>query len=136
MAFDITENMRDASENVNLTPLMVLEIEGIETVFTGVKIQKRIKIGDPDLIIGQPIGNDSDVWKIGGLRDVDEQSDLISFQSGTSTQIRQSLFIDKGKGETVSSMKIALVDIDNEVTNIISPGNVVEDVLFRRCKIC
>lgn len=128
MAYDITENMRVASESGNITPNVVLDIEGVTTKFGAIPIEEIIQIGDTDLLIDGS-------WNIGDTRAIDDQSSYISFQGGTSTQIRQTLYQDKGKGESISALQVAIVDKNEEVSNLIAPGNVVTDVLGRKCRI-
>lgn len=128
MAYDITTNMREASETGNIQPNIILEIDGVSTVFGAISIKKYIRIGDADLEIG-------DDWIIGGFNEVEDQSSYISFQQGTSTTIKQTLYQDKGKGESISSLQVAVVDVNETVSNLISPGQVVDDILGRRCRI-
>ena len=90
MVFDLTENAFNASIKQQIRPQLVLEIDGVEKVFTADVIQRFIRINCPDLFVGVPLPNETEVWTIGGLKDVEEQSSLISLQSGTSTEIRQS----------------------------------------------
>jgi len=135
LTFDLTTNARSASEQTSIRPQIVLDIDGVTQIFGAEIIKKIIRVGDTDLNIGEPIGSESAVWAIGGLTPVIGQSDLISFQQGTTTEIRQSLNLDKGSGETISSLVVALVDKSLEITELISPGQVVADLLGRRCKI-
>lgn len=135
MSFELTERALAASNQTSIKPQILLEIEGLDTVFSAVIVKKFIKIGDPGLSIGIAIAGESEVWKIGGQTAVEDQSDLISFSQGTSTEIRQSLNIDKGTGESVSSVQIALVDKNLEVTKLITPGNQITELLGVRCKL-
>jgi hypothetical protein len=132
MAFDITEKALAASLGTDLRPQIVLEIDGIDTIFSTTPIEKIIRYGDPDLEYGE-----GDVY--GGLRAIDPQESVISFQRGTSTTISQTLNLDKGLGESISSMRIALVDKDQRITrDILSPDTTQTpafDVLGRRCRI-
>jgi len=128
MAFEITLNALQASEQTNKKFNIVLEIEGISTLFGVQQINKIIKIGDPGLTIGGG-------WVIGGLNSVLDQSPYISYSAGTSTTLSQVLNEDKGEGDTVTRYQIALIDKDKQISNILAPGNVVEDILGRRCNI-
>jgi hypothetical protein len=126
MAFEITRELRLASEKTNLEPQIVLEIDGVSTVYGVTIISKYAVIGD-ELIIG-------DDWVIGGLNPVEDQSDIISL-SGTTTSIKQQLQPDKGIGSSISALTVALVDINQEATQLVSPGVVVEDILGRKAKV-
>ena len=127
MAFSITEAMRLASENKDLKPQLVLEIDGVSTIYSTTAIQKVAKIGDEDLVIGS--------FVIGGLAEIKDQSKLISFTAGTSTSIKQTLQLDKGKGESIPTLTIGLVDKNLEISNLVSPGKVVTDMLGRSVKL-
>lgn len=124
MSLDLTSNARRATQRSNLTPNLVLEIDGVETKYGAIPILAFIRIGDPDLFIG----ND---WEIGGTRPIQNQNDLVTFE-GTTTTIQQKLDIDKASGTSVSQMAVALVDIGGEITQLTTPGEIVDDVLGRK----
>ncbi len=127
MALELTTAARLASEKVNVNPTLVLQIAGVETLFGAVPIEKYIRIGDPDL----EIGND---WVIGGLNGYDASEDLLSLE-GTGTKIQQQLMPDKGAVSSAGSIRVTLVDARNTITNLISPGQVVDDIMGRRAKL-
>lgn len=127
MAFMLTKNARLASEKTNLEPQLVLKIEGVSTLYGVQIISKKVRIGDPEVIIGGG-------WKIGGGVAIADQSDLISLD-GTTTSIRQQLQPDKGSGSSISSMTVALVDRSFEATELVSPGVVVDDMLGRKARV-
>lgn len=127
MSLELTEKARLASESNNLTPNLVFDIEGVTDKYGAIPILKLIRIGDPGLLIG-------DDWVIGGSSLLEDQVTAVTFD-GSSTTINQKLDIDKGSGSSVSQMAIALVDIDEEITRLISPGEIVDDVLGRKCTV-
>ncbi len=128
MALNITQSAQIASEGSNINPQVVFVIDGVVTKFSAVGLKKFILVGENGLFVG-------DSWVIGGLSLIEDNSPYISFQKGTTTQLKQTLNIDKGKGETISSMQIALIDKNEEVSNLITPGQVVTDVLGRSAKV-
>jgi len=128
MAFPVTERARLESRESNLTPNIVVKFDGIDECYGAVVIKKFVRIGDPGLLIGG--------FNIGGFSEVEDQSAYISFSSGTSSTISQNLNVDKGKGESISSMRIALVDKNGEVTrDILAPGALVDDIIGRKAKV-
>lgn len=127
MALEITERARVASGANNLTPNLVLDIEGVTQKYGAVPILKFIRIGDPGLLIDGS-------WVIGGFTEIDNQTTAITFEGG-STSINQKLDIDKGSGSSVSQMAVSLVDIDEEITRLITPGEVVDDLLARKATV-
>ena len=129
MAFEITQKAFSASQEIDLRPNIVLKIEGISTCFGAVEITEVIRYGQNDIEYG-------DAGLVyGGSVAIDDQSSYISYEGGTSTEIRQTLQIDKGMGESTSNITIALTDINQEISDLISPGNQVTDILGRRVKL-
>jgi len=127
MSLILTDAASKQAQKTGIEPQLVLEIDGFETVFCVVDLFKYIRIGDPELYIG-------DEWVIGGLNLVDAQEDLISFE-GTGTKIQQQLRPDQGSVSSVSAITVAIVDKDNFATKLISPGVFVEDILGRRANV-
>lgn len=128
MAFELTENAKQLLTKNNITPQIVLQIDGVDDLYGAVPIQKILKVGDPELL-GDP------GLIVGGLIDIAEQESLISFSGGTSSSISQSLNIDKGTNESISSLKIALLDKSLLATKLITPGEVVTELLGKRAKV-
>lgn len=127
MSLQLTEKARIAAGLNNLTPNLVLEIDGVAEKFGAVTILKLIRIGDPGLLIDGS-------WVIGGSSELENQLTCVTFE-GSSTTINQKLDIDKGSGASVSQMAVALVDIDERITKLITPGEVVTDILARKCTV-
>ncbi len=127
MAFELTENAKNATSGVNIKPQLVLEVDGVSTIFGAAIIKKKVKIGDVGLTIGGG-------WTIGGLIDIEDQEDLITFD-GTSTSIRQQLLPDKGAVSSISSLSISLIDKDVIASNLISPGQTLTEILGASVKV-
>ena len=128
MAFDVTQNTLFATKKANIEPQVVIEIDGVARIYGSSSILKLIRIGDEDLIIDGS-------WVIGGSKPIKNQASLVSFGSGTSTKITQQLNTDTGESSSISSMQVTLVDKDLEITKLISPGLVIDDVLGRRFRV-
>lgn len=133
MSFDITSFARNESEGTDLKPQIILEIDGFTKVYGAVDIKEVIKYGDE----GLDYGDAGIVY--GGLRSVLNQSPYISFSGGTTTTIRQQLNPDKGTAESISSIRVAIIDKNGEVSSeLVTPGTTgspVFDVLGRHCRI-
>lgn len=127
MAVELTQTAQIKADGQTQEPQLVLQIEGVDTVFGIGQVKKFVRIGDPGLLIG-------DEWKIGGLNAYEDQSDVIDL-SGSSNTISQQLLQDKGGTSSVPSIQVSLIDIDNEITRLITPGNVVEDILGRKASV-
>src|ERR1043166_4149226 len=96
MAFELTERMTLASQEAILEPQIVLEIDGVPTLYGVQVVSKRPKFDDGLIFDG--------TWKFDGLIPIENQKALISYQDGTTTSIQQQLHPDKGPSPSVSSM--------------------------------
>lgn len=108
-------------------PQLVLRISGVDTVYGIGTIKKYIRIGDEGLVIG-------DGWTIGGVNDNEDQLEAIDLDK-TSNTISQQLLQDKGGTTSVPSIAISLIDINERITELITPGEVVDDVLGRKAEV-
>lgn len=128
MAFNTTRSAVAESQNINKQLNVVLEIDGVENVYTALPAKDILRIGDPRFIISPDIS-------IGELAAITEQETLVSYDSGTSTTISQTIKQDTGEGTTVTRYSISLIDKDGKATQLITPGAVVTDLLGRKCKV-
>lgn len=127
MATELTTIAQIKSDEVIQNPQLVLQIEGVDTVFGIGEVKKYVRVGDPGLLIG-------DSWKIGGYNPYENQLDVINLD-GSSNTITQQLLQDRGGTSSVSSVQIALVDKNGQMTELITPGVVVEDILGRKANV-
>jgi hypothetical protein len=127
MAFELSTLARAKADGTNIEPVLVLEIDDIDPICGIGTINRYIRIGDAGLLIDGS-------WTIGGLAAVAEQIDAISFD-GTTTTISQQLMQDKGGTSSISSIAISLIDENGQITEIISPGFTVPDVLGRKARV-
>ena len=129
MALPLTTIATQLLQKTEITPQIVLQIDGVTTLYGAVDIKEIWRIGDPGITIGQA------GLTIGGQVSVDDQEALISWTGGTSNSINQVLNVDKGTNDSVSVLKVALIDKSLRATKLITPGEVVEDILGRKAKI-
>lgn len=127
MSLTLTQTAFFKSLELRKEPQLVLEIDGVSTKYGIGTVLKYVRIGDPGLLIDGS-------WVIGGYNSVSDQSDLITFDGTTST-LTQQLQPDRATGSSITSMVISLQDRDNEITELISPGIVVTDILGRKAKV-
>lgn len=128
MALKITENLKQDIKSPEITPAIVVKIDGYPFILGNVQILNYIKIGDPGLLIG----ND---WVVGGLTPVENQKAYLAFDQGTTTRISQKIDPSKGVGASVSQMTLALLDINEEMTQLLSPASVLPEILGRRVTV-
>ena len=124
MTMPISDRTRIASLKTVKTPNIVLCLDGLDQCFGSSDIKTPIKIGDPGLLIDGS-------WLIGGVESLENQLTSITLDS-TTTSIKQALDIDKAKGSSIQSMNINMIDIQNKVSKLVSPGVVLDDVLGRK----
>lgn len=114
-------------ENTNLNPIIVFQIDGVTTLYTSDFIKSEAVYGSPGLDYGDP------GVLYGGLFNLANQETLVSLD-GTTTQIKQTLDPEKGRGSGVTSMKIQLVDKNQKATKL-ATGETHGEILYKRCKV-
>jgi hypothetical protein len=126
MSLPITEQTRGLLENQVKQPELILEIEGLpifgsDKVATYARYGDNINYGDVDLVYGG----------------VFENQDTISYidLNSSTNSITQQLLIDQGGSSSATSFDVVLVDKNQEVTEIISPSFVIEDILGRKARL-
>lgn len=128
MAFEITNTAKNLAEFTEVQPNLIMEIEGIEGVFSAGQVSKLIEVGDDCWFVGKP------GIVVGGICTDDDARDLISLD-GTTTSIGQQLFQDKGGSSSITRATIKLVDKDQSITKLFEPSNVIGDILAAKCKL-
>jgi hypothetical protein len=123
VAFSLTQGAVDKQNLIKQEPSLVLEIDGYSKVFGMHKLLKFTRIGGPGLYI-------DGTWEIGGTYYDTSVQDWISLDGTTST-ISQQLLQDKGGTSSITSFQISLIDFNELVTALISPGVVLDDILGR-----
>lgn len=124
MAYNITEKAEIFSTKNQIEPNIVLVIDGVAEAF-GIQVietvaklgENGIEFGDPELIFG-------------GLVEVAASDPIISM-SGTTDTVTQQLEPDKAAASSTQTMKVKLIDFDNKMTELASPGFIVNDLLYR-----
>ena len=109
MATTLTAKALALSKKAVIKQQLVLEIEGIDTVYGAVHVTKRFEYGD-----NITYGTAGVVY--GGTVKNPNSKDYISIQGSTSS-ISQQLLQDKGGSGSVSGMTVNLVDKNNFVSN-------------------
>jgi len=123
MAFELTEGAKDKQGLIKQEPSLVLEIDGYPYVFGMHKLIKFVRIGSAGLYI-------DGTWEIGSTYTDSSVRDWISLDGTTST-ISQQLLQDKGGTSSITSFQITLIDFNELVTKMISPGFELDDILGR-----
>lgn len=119
MTLELSDRARRKLEQINIEPTYAFCIDGVDYCFTAVAIQKLVRFDDG-------LNFDTDIWNFDGFIDIEGQKTYVSLENSTKT-IRQQLEPDKGSVSSVSSITVRLIDVNNEVTNLISPTQVLDD---------
>jgi len=133
--FPLTIPAMLAASKINVRPILVFSFDNIAKKFGSASISERIRIGDANLYIDN---YDGDPWYIGGLRPLINQGTYISFggTSGkTTTRLSQQLQPDKGIGTSVTQLTISMIDKDELVTELISPGFEATELFGEPCRV-
>ena len=130
MAIQLTNNTTRALREPNIEPNIIVKFEGLDTLFSARPIQEFLRINDPGFFIG------GEGLFVGGLIDIepDKNRTLLDSRSTTFT-IRQQMNYDEGRSSSVSTMSVGLVDKDQFVSLLISPGNLINEILGVKAQI-
>lgn len=112
----------------NVETQLIMEIDGIDTIFGSIDVLEIANYGDPGLTYGQP-------GVVYGGSYVSQNSKPYISLSGSSNTISQQLNQDKGSAQSVASMNIELIDFNGEVTEIISPSIILPDILGVKSRV-
>lgn len=107
--------------------VVAVEFEGLSTILTSSKLFKRNLYGDPGLVYGEP------GLIYGGLRDYGDYKALLDLVGGSMT-ISQRLEPEQGRG-AISMLTLSFIDLNQYMTQLCSPGVILEDILGHSVKI-
>ncbi len=126
MAFELTTRALREAQRSSIEPELVLEIDGVTTLFGAVQIKQKIKFGDPGLKYGD--------FQWGGLSVIADQESNLQLDRSTPV-LNQQLQQDKGGVSSVGSIDLRFQDKNLVMTELMSPGEVVVDILGRRARL-
>lgn len=128
MSFSLTDKADDSSKKTVIVPSLVLEIDGYDNVLNINTLKKYTRVGDVGLYVD---GN----WVIGETLTTKKDSKNYISMDGTSTSISQQLQQDKGGATSVTSIQIALIDFNEQMTRLISPYYELTDIMGREAYV-
>lgn len=127
MALDLTLTTSLLTKKRNIEPNLILEIEGIDTVYSAIQTYKIARYGEDNIIYGQ------DNLFYGQGIPMSNNEALISLD-GSSSQLNWQLLQDKGGFSSVASLNIELIDKDQQISKLISPGFITDELLTKKAK--
>lgn len=128
MALEFTATAELLSEKDNIQQQIILEIDGFSLIFAAIRVTKLARYGDDGLVYGLP------GLVYGGTIDDPNSRPYISLE-GTTRSIKQQIEPTRAGATSIQSFNVRLVDKDQELTRIFSPGNTVDDILSRDANV-
>jgi hypothetical protein len=108
--------------------VIVLDIDGVPGVLSSSPVYTRVRYGDPDIFYGDP------GLVYGGLRPLLETNggdvQSLIMLDGSSLTLSQKIEPEQGRG-SVSTLSFQLLDKNGYITQLFSPGVIVEEILNR-----
>lgn len=126
----VTARMRELLDQIDKTVDLILEIDGLSTLIASGPVGRIARYGDPDI----PFYGDDPDFKYGRVYPITDQKQLISFD-GTSTKLTGQIDLFDQSSGSVQSLVLRLIDLNGWVTELISPGVLLPDILSRKCKL-
>ena len=124
MAQELSIKANLLSQETNIGQNIILEIDGIDLIFGAQPVYKLWDIGEEGVSVGD------EGLLIGGLVELQKSRAYVSLD-GTTSQINQQLELDRGGAGSVTKFSVQLVDKNQELTRVFSPGQTVSDLLGR-----
>jgi hypothetical protein len=128
MALELSTTARLLSEETVIEPQLILEIDGFDAIFGAQPVTKLARYGLDGLVFGL------EGLVYGGVIEDVNSKPYITLQ-GTTRNISQQVQIDKSASTSVSRVNISMIDKNQELSRLFSPGQVVPDPLSRRCVV-
>lgn len=130
MSIDLTPRTLRALEEISIEPNISMVFEGLDVIFSNNPVQEFVTINCPGFFIG------AEGFFIGGLKDIEpERNRTLIDDSSVNQTIRQQINHHEGSSSSISNMNIGLVDKDGYVTELISPGIILPDVMGRKVQV-
>lgn len=127
MAFELSASAQALRSSSNVQNQIIVEIDGIPNIYGAIKQNELIRVGDPNLFIG-------DDWVIGGSREIENSKPYISLR-GTTNSINTQMRQDEGAESSITKFNVEIVDYNNEVSSEMASGVNVPDILGRECNV-
>lgn len=130
MALDLTTRTRRALQDVSIEPNIIVRFEGLDIAFSTLTVKEFIRINDPGFFLG------AEGYFVGGLFDLEpEKNRTILDGQSTSFSIQQQMNYDEGTSSSVSQINVGLIDEDQFVSALVSPGQLIDDMLGRQVQV-
>ena len=128
MAISLSAKAEILISKRTLEPNLILEIDGIDTIYSAIQVLQLSYFDDPGLVFDAP-GIIFD-----GSKKNENAKNYISL-GASGNNLTQQLLQDKGGSSSVTNFTVNLVDFNNEITQLITPGIMLEDIIGTKCRI-
>lgn len=126
MSLPVTQNFLDLIQKTDKSPQLIIEIDGLPP-FSSTQVKKTANYGDP-------IFYGDDGLYYGGLIDDKSIYPYIDLSKST-TNITQQLLVDKGGFSSTTNFQISIVDVDQVMTRLLTPGLEIDEILTRKARL-
>ena len=126
MPIILTDLADKLSQQTNITVNIICEIEGYSQKFGAVDITEQLSFDMSGKTFDSGESFDTSI--------VDEDSNALINIDGTTKNITSQLSLDKGI-ESIKSFTVDLLDKNGLLSNIFTPGAVVEDLLGQKAQV-
>jgi len=132
MSFDLTNEALIQSQKNQITPNIVVQIEGLSTLIGAIPVTKKLRIGDEWAIgdvssLGIPL-------VIGGLLEFKDQVNVMDL-NGSSTTLSQQLRQSQGGTQSTTVLDFKILDFNGFATNLVSPGKILNEILAKKATV-
>ena len=118
MAVGLSVTAQSLLKQVGVQPQIVLDIEGVDTLYAAQPVFKTLEWDDAN-------ANWDDGLNWDGTINDPNSVDWISL-NGTTTNITQQIRPDKGSTSSISTVNVAIVDVDGKVSQALSFDSITE----------
>jgi hypothetical protein len=118
MAVGLSVTAQSLLKQVGIQPQIALDIEGVDTLYAAQPVFKSLEWDDSN-------ANWDDNLNWDGTINDPNSVDWISLQ-GTTTSISQQIRPDKGSTSSISTVNVAIVDVDGKVSKALSFDSITE----------
>ncbi|MBL0233247.1 MAG: hypothetical protein IPQ08_06240 [Chitinophagaceae bacterium] len=128
MGLDTTTNFDIVNAQNSKEPVIILQVEGVPYVYSSATVFTKVRYDDPGVIY-------DGTYVYDGLRplDSDKQKNYID-RKGSKATISQKLEQWDGKA-SIETMNIKLIDKNGLITQLITPGIIVDEILNKKVKV-
>src|SRR5574343_587894 len=129
MAIELSQKTQLALDERNLTPNIILEIDGVDKIYGALNVTKIPHFDEDNLFFDLT----PDLYWDGVIVDSNSR-DYISL-SGSCNTLSQQLLQDKGSAQSVTTFQVELIDKNEEITQLVTPGVILDEIIGVKARL-